>query len=164
MNEESKQAIGEMSGKMNEMSTRMSEMEKQIKTYQRADFERALDAVVDTYFDVQVRTDNGKAAIANLKSRLRKDSLVEMAGMSDGQIEANIKVACDKAWLENKPLVEMAYAGLQGPNVVIAPPKDGGNRKDFRTGIDQATGFFSPEFMKTAKAASAGAPRRKGGK
>lgn len=160
----SKSAIGEMSGKLTEMASRMAEMEKQIKAYQRADFERALDSAVETYFDVQVRTDSGKAVLSNLKARVRKDSLIEMAGMDGGQTEANIKAACDKAWTENKPLVEMAYAGLQGPNVVIAPPRDGGNRKDFRTGIDQSTGFFSPEFMKTAKAASAGAPRRKGGK
>lgn len=152
-----KEAIGEM-------SNRLAEMEKTIKAYQRADFERALDAAIDTYFPVQMTTDKGKEGLANLKRQMRKGSLAEMAGMDKGQTQDNIKAACDKVWDEDtKALTEMFYASVAGPGVVVAPPK-GGNPKDFRTGIDQSTGFFSTEFMQTAKAASAGARRQKGGR
>jgi hypothetical protein len=151
-----KEAIGEM-------SNRLAEMEKTIKAYQRADFERALDAAIDTYFPVQLHTDKGKEGLSNLKRQMRKGTLAEMAGMDKGQVPDNIKTACDKVWEEDtKALTEMFYASVAGPGVVVAPPR-GGNPKDFRTGIDQSTGFFSTEFMQTAKAVSAGARRQKGG-
>lgn len=157
---------------VSEMSTRMStleksvkdresslaEMEKVIKGYQRADFERSLDATVETYFVAEMRTDKGKAGVLNLKRQMRKGAMAEMAGMDGGQTPDNIKTACDKVWEEDtKTLTEMFYASAAGPGVVVAAPK-GGNAQDFRTGVD-SNGFFDRDFMQTAKAASAGAQR-----
>lgn len=170
--EESKKAmeetkkVSEMTQSLSEMNKRVAEMERTIKGYQRADFERALDARIDSYFVAEVRTEKGKEVVASLKRQMRKNALVEMVGMDGGQTIDNINAACDKDWEGGtKSLTEMAYAGMAGPGVVIGQPKVN-NGKEFRTGIDPATGFFGADFMQTAKAAAAGAgrPQKRGAK
>lgn len=162
--EETKKSVSEMTNQMTELRKQISELQQINKAHERADFERALDAQVDTYFAaVSVHTDKGREVIANLKRQMRKGSLAEMAGMKDGQVIDNIAVACDKVWTEDtKALTEMAYAGLQGPAAVVNAPRNpnAGNR----LGVDPSTGFFTPEFMKDARSAANGALRRKGGK
>jgi hypothetical protein len=157
--------VAELRTKLAETTARTTEMEKVIKGYQRADFERDLEAAIDTYFPVQMHTDKGKEGLSNLKRQMRKGSLAEMAGMADGQVPANIKTACDKVWTEDtKALAEMFYSSVGGPSVVVAAPK--GPQQGSRLGFDPATGHFTPEFMQIAKDAAAGAQRRRtpGGK
>jgi hypothetical protein len=165
-----KESIGEMTNRLSEMEKANVEMKQQIselqkinKAHERTDFERALDATIETYFVAEMHTPRGKEVLVNLKRQMRKGSLAEMAGMENGQIKENIAVACEKVWTEDtKALTEMAYAGVAGPAAVVNAPRNpnAGNR----LGIDQATGHFSSDFMKVARDAANGAVRRKGSK
>lgn len=169
-----KESMAEMTGRLSELengvkdrdlrlaenNTRLAEMEKVIKGYQRADFERSLDVVIDGYFPAQMVTEKGKEGLGNLKRQMRKSTLAEMAGMENGQTPDNIKTACDKVWSEDmKGLTEMFYASVSGPAAVVNAPR--GSQANSR--IDPATGMYTREFMQAAQAAARGAVRPRNG-
>lgn len=136
---------------MNGMKTTISEMQAALANYQRADFDRAINAEVDGKFsDWNVTTEAGKTKLAAAKANYRIQLVAEMAGSTKAE---DIAPAGARAWETFKPLAEMTRASIAGPNAAVGTTSFAGAGEG-RFGFDRNSGRYSDEAMARARAAT----------
>lgn len=146
--------VAEMAGRVKTLEGQVAEManlKEKVALYERADFNRALDAKVDSHFaDWNIRTDDGKTKVAAAKQNLRVLVVAEMAGSTK---QDDIAPAAERAWATFKPMAEVTLASLSGPNAFTGVSEMGSasasNLGQF--GFDPKTGKYSEDMVNRAR-------------
>ena len=146
--------VAEMAGRVKTLEAQVAEMDgmkESLKRYERADFDRALDAKVDSHFaDWNVHTEDGKTKVAAAKHNLRVLVVAEMAGSTK---QDDIAPAAERAWATFKPMAEVTLASLSGPNAFTGVSEMGSvstaNLGSF--GYDPKTGKYNKDAVERAR-------------
>jgi hypothetical protein len=109
-------STGEPVHEMTEFKEQIAEMQNELKTLRREKFVGTLEKAVADAINPNVTTDKGKEAVEKLRKNFKVQVVAQMAGSTE---ITEIEPAVTKAWEDFKPIAELTYANLSGPNSIV---------------------------------------------